>query len=61
MCVVGVITKCLIPTRQEETRISQVADPWGGSYMMESLTEEMVQGAKEIIDEVRTGLRRRAL
>eukprot|EP00752_Nemacystus_decipiens_P007723 g6905.t1 len=37
---------------QEETRITQVADPWGGSYMMESLTEDMVQGAKEIIDEV---------
>lgn len=38
---------------QEETRITQVADPWGGSYMMESLTEDMVQAAKEIIDEVR--------
>jgi len=37
---------------QEETRITQVADPWGGSYMMESLTEDMIQGAKEIIDEV---------
>lgn len=39
--------------RQEETRITQVADPWGGSYMMESLTEDMVQAAKKIIDEVR--------
>ncbi|CAM9104454.1 unnamed protein product, partial [Hapterophycus canaliculatus] len=37
---------------QEETRITQVADPWGGSYMMESLTEDMVQAATEIIDEV---------
>eukprot|EP00903_Cladosiphon_okamuranus_P019154 g17617.t3 len=37
---------------QEETRITQVADPWGGSYMMESLTEDMVQGAQEIIEEV---------
>ena len=37
---------------QEETRITQVADPWGGSYMMESLTEDMIQGAKDIIDEV---------
>lgn len=37
---------------QEETRITQVADPWGGSYMMESLTEDMVQAAKDIIDEV---------
>lgn len=38
---------------QEETRITQVADPWGGSYMMESLTEDMVQGAEKIIAEVR--------
>jgi methylmalonyl-CoA mutase len=29
-----------------------VADPWGGSYMMESLTEELYVKAKEIIDEV---------
>ena len=27
-------------------------DPWGGSYMMESLTEELVTGAMAIIDEV---------
>lgn len=40
------------PERQEETRITQVADPWGGSYMMESLTEDMVQAATEIINEV---------
>lgn len=39
--------------RQEETRITQVADPWGGSYMMESLTEDMVTAAGAIIDEVR--------
>jgi methylmalonyl-CoA mutase len=26
---------------QEETGITKVADPWGGSYMMESLTDEM--------------------
>jgi methylmalonyl-CoA mutase len=29
-----------------------VADPWGGSYMMESLTDELLQKAKSIIDEV---------
>lgn len=29
-----------------------VADPWGGSYMMESLTDELYQKAKEIIKEV---------
>lgn len=45
---------CVPPAlgRQEETRITQVADPWGGSYMMESLTEDMVQAAEAIIDEV---------
>jgi methylmalonyl-CoA mutase len=37
---------------QEETQISQVADPWGGSYMMESLTNEMIEGATEIMNEV---------
>lgn len=31
----------------------QVADPWGGSYMMESLTDEVYNSAKKIIDEVR--------
>ena len=29
-----------------------VADPWGGSHMMESLTDEMYQKALDIIDEV---------
>ena len=28
---------------QEETGISQVVDPWGGSYMMESLTNEIAE------------------
>uniref|UniRef100_A0A7S1C2L6 methylmalonyl-CoA mutase n=1 Tax=Bicosoecida sp. CB-2014 TaxID=1486930 RepID=A0A7S1C2L6_9STRA len=37
---------------QEETGITNVADPWGGSYMMESLTEELVREASGIIDEV---------
>jgi methylmalonyl-CoA mutase len=37
---------------QMEAGIPKVADPWGGSYMMESLTNELVQKAKEIIDEV---------
>ena len=37
---------------QEETGIPRVADPWGGSYMMESLTQELADGAMEIIDEV---------
>lgn len=37
---------------QEETHITRVADPWGGSYMMESLTNELVDQAMAIIDEV---------
>jgi methylmalonyl-CoA mutase len=37
---------------QEETAITKVADPWGGSHMMEQLTNELVKGAGEIIDEV---------
>ncbi len=37
---------------QEETQITNVADPWGGSYMMESLTQSLVDAAMAIIDEV---------
>merc|ERR1711970_488165 len=37
---------------QEETGISKVIDPWGGSYMMESLTQQVYDEAKRIIDEV---------
>lgn len=37
---------------QEETGICDVADPWGGSYMMESLTDEVAAKARAIIDEV---------
>ena len=37
---------------QEETGLCQVIDPWGGSYMMESLTDQLVQGAKEIIHDI---------
>eukprot|EP00934_Nitzschia_sp_Nitz4_P003447 Nitzschia sp. Nitz4//scaffold380_size13111//2834//5335//NITZ4_008981-RA/size13111-augustus-gene-0.36-mRNA-1//1//CDS//3329549876//3437//frame0 len=37
---------------QEETGICDVADPWGGSYMMESLTDELYYKAKEILAEV---------
>jgi methylmalonyl-CoA mutase len=38
---------------QEETGICDVADPWGGSYMMESLTDEIYEKAKAIIEEVK--------
>ena len=37
---------------QEETGIPSVADPWGGSYLMESLTQELVDAATEVINEV---------
>jgi len=37
---------------QEETGIPHVADPWAGSYMMESLTHDLAAEAKQIIDEV---------
>ena len=37
---------------QEETQITKVVDPWGGSYMMESLTQEIADKAWEIILEV---------
>ncbi len=37
---------------QEETHITNVVDPWAGSYMMESLTNEMAEKAWAIIQEV---------
>ncbi|KAK7109097.1 methylmalonyl-CoA mutase, mitochondrial-like [Littorina saxatilis] len=37
---------------QEESGIPKVADPWGGSYMMETLTEEVHEEALKIIKEV---------
>ncbi|HRH06825.1 MAG TPA: methylmalonyl-CoA mutase family protein, partial [Burkholderiaceae bacterium] len=36
----------------EETHITNVVDPWAGSYMMESLTNEMAEKAWAIIQEV---------
>ena len=37
---------------QEETHITNVVDPWGGSYMMESLTQEIADKAWAIILDV---------
>ncbi|KAL7509687.1 hypothetical protein ACHAXN_006687 [Cyclotella atomus] len=37
---------------QEEAGVCDVADPWGGSYMMESLTDELADKAMDIINEV---------
>ena len=37
---------------QEETHITSVVDPWGGSYLMESLTQQMADKAWALIEEV---------
>ncbi len=37
---------------QEETNITKVVDPWGGSYYVEKLTEELVNKAWALIEEV---------
>ncbi|HEY3739729.1 MAG TPA: methylmalonyl-CoA mutase [Bryobacteraceae bacterium] len=37
---------------QEETGITKVVDPWGGSYYVESLTHELAHRAWELIEEV---------
>ena len=37
---------------QKETEITRVVDPWGGSYYMEKLTEEISQKAWKLIQEI---------
>ena len=37
---------------QEETHITNVIDPWAGSYMMEKLTQDIADAAWAIIEEV---------
>jgi len=37
---------------QEETGITKVIDPWGGSYFMESLTQELADKAWAMIEEI---------
>ncbi|XP_076328039.1 methylmalonyl-CoA mutase, mitochondrial-like [Tachypleus tridentatus] len=37
---------------QEESGIPHVIDPWGGSYLMEALTNEVYEEAKKIVEEV---------
>ncbi len=39
---------------QEETHITNVVDPWAGSYLMERLTQDMADKAWAIIEEVET-------
>ncbi|MEK5487304.1 methylmalonyl-CoA mutase [Lysinibacillus sp. FSL M8-0355] len=37
---------------QEETAMTKVIDPWGGSYYVEKLTEEITQSAWALIEEI---------
>lgn len=37
---------------QEETHITDVVDPWAGSYMMERMTDDLAAQARALIDEV---------
>jgi len=37
---------------QEETQITRTVDPWGGSYYVESLTNDIAKKAWELIEEV---------
>jgi methylmalonyl-CoA mutase len=37
---------------QHEAGLTQVVDPWGGSYFMEALTQELSDRARAVIDEV---------
>ncbi|KAH1173355.1 methylmalonyl-CoA mutase, mitochondrial [Mauremys mutica] len=37
---------------QEESGIPKVADPWGGSYLMESLTNDACEAALKLINEI---------
>lgn len=37
---------------QDETDITKVVDPWGGSYYLESLTNDIAQKAWDLIEEV---------
>ncbi len=37
---------------QEETGITNVIDPWGGSYFMENLTQDLANRAWELIEEI---------
>lgn len=37
---------------QNETQLTSVIDPWGGSYMMESLTQQIVEQSWKIIENI---------
>src|SRR5699024_6194886 len=37
---------------QEETLMTNVADPWGGSYYVEKLTKDLMEKAWDLIEEI---------
>lgn len=37
---------------QEETTMTKIADPWGGSYYVEKLTDELMDKAWDLIEEI---------
>ena len=37
---------------QEETKMTKIADPWGGSYYVEKLTDELMEKAWALIEEI---------
>ena len=37
---------------QEETGMTKVIDPWGGSYYVEALTDELIERAWALIEEI---------
>ena len=37
---------------REETGIASVIDPWGGSYMMESLTQSLIDQAQALLEDI---------
>lgn len=37
---------------QEETNITKVVDPWGGSYMMETLTHNLIEKVEGLLEEI---------
>lgn len=39
---------------RDESGIPKVIDPWGGSYMMEKLTDDLANRALDIINEAHT-------
>ena len=43
---------CVLRQSNSPSFGSQVVDPWGGSYMMEKLTNDLMEEALKVINEV---------